>query len=205
MHWKLARNAYGKFGEEDIEILAVDAFLRGCREKQAELVAMNQEAKHLDDALHCINMALQNQRILNLNPKPQPRQVTFADQKTSDSDVRNELAELKKIIEGQSKVIKKLANTLDIGEQPSQYKSATPPASPAKDKCYRCGKPGHIASKCPQRSASPEKTKCYRCGKEGHMERDCSISWSNSPRPMLRNRSRSPARSQSPRKPLNLY
>ena len=46
--WKLATGAYCNFKEDDIEVLAVDAFLKGCKDKSAALVAMNQEPKTLD-------------------------------------------------------------------------------------------------------------------------------------------------------------
>ena len=71
--WKLASGAYINFKEEDIEILAVDAFLKGCKEKAASLVAMNQEPKTLDQALHAVLITVQNQRIINGAPKAQIR------------------------------------------------------------------------------------------------------------------------------------
>ena len=68
--WKFSMGAYSDFKEAEIEILAVDAFLKGCKDKSSALVAMNQESKSLEEALHAVILASQNQKffmeILNL-------------------------------------------------------------------------------------------------------------------------------------------
>ena len=42
-------------------------------------------------------------------------------------------------------------------------------ANPGTKHCFRCGKPGHIASNCRSRS---EPT-CYNCGRKGHVFQNC--------------------------------
>ena len=51
------------------------------------------------------------------------------------------------------------------------YKRSTSPSL----KCYKCEKPGHIASECRTKTPSSAKrsTNCYKCGKPGHIAAKC--------------------------------
>ncbi|PWA94974.1 serine/arginine-rich splicing factor RS2Z32 [Artemisia annua] len=79
-------------------------------------------------------------------------------------------------------------------------RGAPPPGS---DRCFNCGLDGHWARDC---KAGDWKNKCYRCGERGHIERNCQNSpkkvtrgrsYSRTPSPPRRARSRSPSRSRS--------
>ena len=57
--------------------------------------------------------------------------------------------------------------------------------SPVKgNACYRCGKEGHIARNCRDRSPTPRRTECFKCGKRGHVAKNCRSK--NSYTPALR-------------------
>jgi len=52
-----------------------------------------------------------------------------------------------------------------------------------KNSCFNCGKPGHLARDCPQKSNAKNNTpqdnttsknSCFNCGKPGHRARDCT-------------------------------
>ena len=193
----MATGAYCNFKEDDIEILAVDAFLKGCKDKSAALVAMNQEPKTLDQALHAVIVSTQNHRIIH-GQKPQIRQVQFMEPEKKGTDMDS----FKEVMERQFSLLQKIAEKLDV-KKSAKYPSS-PPASPSKNECFQCGKVGHFANKCPQRSRSPSPggRACYSCGKYGHFEKDCM----NQSKRSYRSESPRPnTRSRSPRRDLNSH
>lgn len=43
-------------------------------------------------------------------------------------------------------------------------------SSAREQRCFRCGKPGHVAAEC----SKPDMRKCYLCGKPGHVAKHCT-------------------------------
>ena len=64
---------------------------------------------------------------------------------------------------------------IDISEHENAIKQII---NSEKDICYKCGKPGHYANKCPQKykkvsNIKSNKIKCERCGRTGHTFQEC--------------------------------
>ncbi len=57
-------NGYPGATEQMVDVIASDAFLKGCREKRAALTAMDKQPATLDKALQLVRNAESNQRVL---------------------------------------------------------------------------------------------------------------------------------------------
>ncbi|CAG9311279.1 unnamed protein product [Blepharisma stoltei] len=73
---------------------------------------------------------------------------------------------------------------------PKALSKPNPSKDRQKDKCFNCGKPGHISRDC------AERVECFECGAHGHFARGCPNGKKSSPK----KNSVSPHRSRSPRK-----
>ena len=180
----LASKGYPFADPDVVETMAVDLFLRGCKDKQAAVFASEKSPQNLHDAVQAIQISIQNQKLLGKHGFG-TRQVTFQDEElaiasSSEISVRqlqnrhagspipeketHQLAkELGEII---SSNIDKIIQTMKKSTDQS-------PERP-KDQCYKCGGRGHFARDCRTRSPSPRRDMtCYKCNKPGHIARDC--------------------------------
>lgn len=65
---ELSTDGYPESPDTFIQILATDAFLKGCMDKKAALTAMDKDPDNLDLALQYVKSALTNQRVI-MGPK----------------------------------------------------------------------------------------------------------------------------------------
>lgn len=57
-----------------------------------------------------------------------------------------------------------LAEALQVGLQQGRRGNG--------EKCFNCGKPGHVARQC-RAPKQQQKMTCFKCGKPGHMQKEC--------------------------------
>jgi hypothetical protein len=77
---EMSTDGYPDTPAEFVEIIAIDAFLKGCTDKKAALTAMDKNPATLDQALQFVKSAIANQRVI-LGPKRMDlKRVMFEDE-----------------------------------------------------------------------------------------------------------------------------
>ena len=188
----LTNEGYPEATEETLQMLAVDAFFRGCKEKAAVVLALEKEPKSMHAAVQAVKKSLHNQKLMG-KPSYLTRHVSFEDftgepavrnlssqEGRPDKQLEKAVQEISvKVSENFDRMIAKLpylfegsqatgGSTLAINQASTER-----PSSPGRlSGCFKCGKPGHMMRDC--RSSSPARPiTCQLCDKVGHVAKDC--------------------------------
>jgi hypothetical protein len=182
---KLATDGFLGVPMEMVDTIAVDAFLKGCRDKNAALAAMNSKPTTLEEATQLVNALIHNYRVMRGGSnKPKLRVLRFEEDEAVAS-VRQTSVPVEN--EAVANLQDELRDTrAQLAEILSLMKKAGRSKSPWRE-CFGCGQLGHFKAECP---AEMDNRVCYNCEKKGHLSREC-------PEKPTRERSRS--RSPGPR------
>jgi hypothetical protein len=179
----LAADGFPGTSDEFIQIVASDAFLKGCQDKRVALTAMDKDPENLDKAVQLVKSAMTNQRVIFGIKK----RVTFQETEMEDCDPDDDFqasaslrtvyrkdtdstmskfeARLKKMEEDLKETITNVQQILDILTRNNTVNRARSPQrqnsskSPVRDgRCYNCDEEGHFSSSCtkPRRLRSPQ-------------------------------------------------
>ena len=149
---KLALDGFPGATLDVVDAVAADAFLKGCREKSAALLAMQQRPQTVDQAAEWVKEAVHNQNVLYGDSRLKARAIireeeplTIAAPQIRAASVA-EKDPLKKIEEQLSQLLNLLTRN-PRSNSPSQ-----------EGRCFGCGQWGHFRRECPtsERSNSPD-------------------------------------------------
>ena len=142
---RLALDGFPGAGVEVVDAVAADAFLKGCRDKSAALIAMQQRPQTVDQAAEWVKEAIHNQNVLYGEAKPRVRKV-YAVEEEDDSE---QVPKVRVTTPGGNmdplyRIEQKLGQVLDL-----LARSNSRPRSPSPgDSCFHCGETGHFMRDC---------------------------------------------------------
>ena len=162
--YNMAQEGYSGASEDIMEIVAVEAFLKGCIDKPAALFAMNQNPTSIYSALDMVTMAIHNQRLLGGKYGSEMRRVAFEDATVEESasvravqqgpgiQLNNMKAEMAWLKKGMSENTKSISEILQLLKAKQFSRGRSPSPASRSLRCYRCSEPGHMMKECPNTS-----------------------------------------------------
>ena len=154
--------------DEVLQSLAVDAFLRGCKDRSAAFAAAEKNPMRMQDAIKEVRASAANLRAFGKSATL-TRQLSYSDgasveEKSADKLSRQQIADVQKLIR----------DNLEVSRQSSRDSSGTwsgrkPSGTTSSNRmCFRCGSGEHMIRDCPS-----SESLCFHCKQAGHVSKDC--------------------------------
>ena len=174
---QLVQDGYPKVDATNTESLAVDAFLRGCKDKLAAILTMGSKPHSVRKAVRKMKNCIQDQKSIGRSALTL-RQVSFQESPSrspapAPRNPMNATADLAQLI---AEAILKASGTLADSNRVKERAPSPMPRSGTNRGCFTCGDPSHYSRECPKRSpaGSPIKDiRCFNCSETGHYSREC--------------------------------
>lgn len=177
---QLVQDGYPRVDASNTESLAVDAFLRGCKDKLAAILTMSSKPHSVRKAVRKMKNCIQDQKSIGRSALTL-RQVSFQQDSPSRSSApapaprnpTNATADLAKLI---AEAIMKASGTLGDSNRVRERSPSPLSRSGNTRGCFTCGDPDHFSRECPRKSltGSPIRDiRCFNCNAMGHLSREC--------------------------------